>query len=305
MVFQRISKRIAARGCKHSSKRKVARRRLLLARKAGRRSFFDFLTGNGKQDEATPLMATIVESIRDSVPSASCFNLKSSQVIDFAPLPETIRVRQNTVPRTPHRDDEGPPPPMRTPPPLPLGSHPPCPTSHARLPHACISLSYREHLRPGRGDGRLFTENSNAKAPPAGKQVRFHANIRVTEIPSHVHYTKEVRESMWTTPRQILRNERRNRFEFATEGREWRDCKEEHDFVVWSTTGKLLHPATHARLYQQLVAKRKLAAAKRNVTLLLSEEKPPPNKSQPGPVIPTNCGNAHLKNISLGGLTEL
>ena len=146
MVFKKINKRIAARGRKSRSKRKGVRRRLLVARKAGRRSLFDFLTRNGKRDEAKPLMANIVDSIRDSIPPASFFSSKSSQVI--TPLSETLR--QNTVPRTPHRDDEGPPLPMHTPPPLPLGSQPPCPTSHSRLPHACISLSYRELLRPGR-----------------------------------------------------------------------------------------------------------------------------------------------------------
>ena len=294
MVFKRLIRRVA-RGSKHCRKRKSIRRRLLLARKAGRKT--NFLVRNTGHDEAKPLMTTIV----DSLPQVSLFPRKSSPIV--APLGESLL--KSSVPRTPHRDDEGPPPPMNTPPPLPVGSHPPCPTSHARLPHACISLCYKEHLRPGRGEGRLFTANSNSTASPPQKQIRFNANVRITEIPSHIHYTRDVRESMWTTPRQMARNERRNRFEFTTEGRDWRECKEEEDFVVWSTTGKLLHPATHARLYQNLLAKRKLAAAKRNVTLLLSEDKPPPNKSQPGPVIPTNGGNKHLENISLGGLITL
>ena len=291
MVFKRLSKRIAARSRKHRSmKWGIRRRARFLNRKGARVRSNDLATQDGTVDEMKPLLANIV----DQLPSS---HLKSSPLT----APSTKEPRRITVPRTPNIDNDGPPPPMPTPPPLPIGSRPPSPTSHARLPHVCISFSYRAPLGPGRGAGRLFTANSNEEAPPPPQEprgVRFQSTIQITEIPSHIHYTKQVRESMWSSPSELARNERRNRHEFAADGRDWRSCKEEDEFVVWTPTGKLLHPATHERLYQRAVVKKKLAEAKRNIALVLGQ---PTQTRYPGSLRLPSHGKkkGHVRHWSL------
>jgi len=263
------------------------------------------------------------------------------------------------VPRTPHLDDDGEGkdfslPSMELPPPIPTGAAFPHPTTIARLPHVCISVSYKVALRPGRGSGRLHTmktilkppsnvhillettslmddikaaavqslsatkntaelsvERSEASAaslkpvkaaakrPPSiitftatrkvargHRRIRFHPLVEVMEIPSHMHYTKQTRHAMWTPIAASRRNERRNRIEFLSEngGKDWRECTEEEDFILWPRSGIYLHPETYRRVYKKALEKKRTAEAeeRKKRSRRRFGIQPPPFQDYPG-----------------------
>lgn len=74
-------------------------------------------------------------------------------------------------------------------------------------------------------------------------RVRFHESVVVTEIPSHRSCDEELRKVLWSGQKESRVNMTRNRREFASDGGDWRNCKEEDEMLTFR--GKLVHPATY------------------------------------------------------------
>ncbi|CAB9503070.1 expressed unknown protein [Seminavis robusta] len=140
-----------------------------------------------------------------------------------------------------------------TPPPIPSRSKPPpCPTAYPRLPHTSISVSYSMPLQE-------FQSYPGMPKPKeeSSSRVCFASSVQVMEIPSHVHYSKQARDAMWTSPKDIDRLAKRNAYEYWADGKQWEDCKEEDEMLEWN--GKLLHPFTYERM-QNMIAQTRMEA---------------------------------------------
>lgn len=99
--------------------------------------------------------------------------------------------------------------------------------------------------------------------PSQNSRVRFHVSVSVIEIPSHRSYKKEVHRKVWSGLREIEKNAKRNRREFASDGFAWRKCREEDSFL--SLRGELVHPETYLWTQRQQQKKlfRRLRGAKK------------------------------------------
>eukprot|EP00586_Coscinodiscus_wailesii_P002970 CAMPEP_0172485778 /NCGR_PEP_ID=MMETSP1066-20121228/13965_1 /TAXON_ID=671091 /ORGANISM="Coscinodiscus wailesii, Strain CCMP2513" /LENGTH=220 /DNA_ID=CAMNT_0013251243 /DNA_START=28 /DNA_END=690 /DNA_ORIENTATION=- len=72
--------------------------------------------------------------------------------------------------------------------------------------------------------------------------ISFNDNVSVVPIPMRNEYSDRVRGRLWTNVEEIHENAQRNLIEFAAEGYNWRDAKEDDEMYVCSATGDLVHP---------------------------------------------------------------
>jgi hypothetical protein len=89
------------------------------------------------------------------------------------------------------------------------------------------------------------TTNPSKDAPlkhEKSTRIRFYSKVRVVHIPSRLHYPEPMRKCLWGSLQEISENARRNSFEFAAEGWNWRSATEDDDMHV-TKTGERIHPA--------------------------------------------------------------
>ena len=79
---------------------------------------------------------------------------------------------------------------------------------------------------------------------PSSRQrtIRFYNRVTVLLIPSRHLYPKKMRASIWASTQEIRVNARRNAFEYAAEGWNWRTAVEEEDMYL-AANGEHIHPA--------------------------------------------------------------
>lgn len=245
MVFKRLSERMSPR--RFSKSAMNTKPRLM-----------------NKQVASSPITSTTKFVAKSPTKTNTTKPFASPPRTSIRPLPPmSPNVRRASSPRRlmrsplPKSRPGVPPPPMPTPPPIPSGVHPPCPTAFARLPHACISLSYRVPIRPARklcrDDSPRCSEDRLEDDDDEFKQasVSFRPDAQVMEIPSHIHYTQEVRNTLWQDEKERLRNTRRNKIEFFYEREDMNNVLEEESFIGFK--GRLLHPVTHKLLMNAIV----------------------------------------------------
>lgn len=75
------------------------------------------------------------------------------------------------------------------------------------------------------------------------KNVTFYERVRVRTIPSHREFDPETRDRLFYDPYVFEAEMNRNKFEFWTDGRNWRRASEEKDFHE-AEDGSLVHPAS-------------------------------------------------------------
>lgn len=74
------------------------------------------------------------------------------------------------------------------------------------------------------------------------RSIRFDSEVRVISIPSHSEYSKNLKEFIWNSPREIQQNASRNRREFAAEGWNWRNVVEEDQMYLDRSSLEFIHP---------------------------------------------------------------
>ncbi|CAB9526265.1 expressed unknown protein [Seminavis robusta] len=77
-------------------------------------------------------------------------------------------------------------------------------------------------------------------------RVSFSLQVRVLEIPSHRDYPEDTRGALWSNWDDQQQDLKRNLFEFAVDGMDWRLATEEEHFAPLPS-GELVHPATWIR----------------------------------------------------------
>ena len=124
----------------------------------------------------------------------------------------------------------------------------PKPTELPRLPHAAIRQAYNSPMKAGKP---LQGGQDEPSCPR--RRIRWESQVTVVEIPSHREYSSSVRDSLYTPRMTVHANRVRNYLEFSANGENWRECREEDEFIV--VAGMLLHPHT-ASLCLQVLAER-------------------------------------------------
>mmetsp|Transcript_33870 Transcript_33870/g.49796 ORF Transcript_33870/g.49796 Transcript_33870/m.49796 type:complete len:148 (+) Transcript_33870:219-662(+) len=72
--------------------------------------------------------------------------------------------------------------------------------------------------------------------------VSFESHVTVNFIPQRSDYPHDVQRRIWCSVREMKRNKRRNKLEFAADGYNWRNVTEDEDMLMCHITGKRIHP---------------------------------------------------------------
>ncbi|CAB9498399.1 expressed unknown protein [Seminavis robusta] len=75
-------------------------------------------------------------------------------------------------------------------------------------------------------------------------RVQFRTTVSVKLIPSHRELRPDVKAKLWDSKQLRQANAIRNRAEYMSDGRDWRNCAEENDMFIFF--GELIHPYTDA-----------------------------------------------------------
>lgn len=98
------------------------------------------------------------------------------------------------------------------------------------------------------------------KEPLKGKaKVAFNESVSVTSIPSHADYSETIRSRIWAGRFEISAMAARNSVEFASEGWDWRNVKDDEDMLI--IDGNSIHPV-HANHFLVEALRRNIAYPK-------------------------------------------
>ena len=76
------------------------------------------------------------------------------------------------------------------------------------------------------------------------RKVSFDTKVKEATIPSRHSYSQRIRTKLWSSSEDIVHNAMRNEFEFSFDGRDWRNSREESDFIsVTPSSDEKIHPA--------------------------------------------------------------
>lgn len=140
----------------------------------------------------------------------------------------------------------------------------------SRLPGESLRLSYSVPLTRGVVCRRNRRTNTVTKI----SRVRFEENVSIIEIPSHRSYSRDTKQRMWNGTRQIRADANRNKIEWAADGRDWKNCKEEDEMLTLA--GELIHPVTYLSLQRCSQRRLFLRLRQENRKDASSLESPPP-----------------------------
>jgi len=84
--------------------------------------------------------------------------------------------------------------------------------------------------------------NSEPNVRRSARKLQFNEEVAVVPIPMRTEYSKRIRSRLWSNAEEIHENAARNSFEFASEGWNWRNVREDDDMFVCSISGELVHP---------------------------------------------------------------
>eukprot|EP00956_Cyclotella_meneghiniana_P042739 scaffold249308_cov70-Cyclotella_meneghiniana.AAC.9 len=76
------------------------------------------------------------------------------------------------------------------------------------------------------------------------RKVSFDAKVKEATIPNRHSYSQRIRTKLWSSSEDIAHNAMRNEFEFSFDGRDWRNSREESDFIsIAPSSDEKIHPA--------------------------------------------------------------
>jgi hypothetical protein len=85
-------------------------------------------------------------------------------------------------------------------------------------------------------------------------RLTFNEEVGVCPIPKREEYSKRIRQRLWPSAEDALKNAERNSLEFASEGWDWRNTLEDDDMYRDTVTNELVHPIHVERLRHPLWA---------------------------------------------------
>lgn len=85
-------------------------------------------------------------------------------------------------------------------------------------------------------------ENSSTTVKKKQSRIAFSDDVTVIPIPMRNEYSERVRSRIWSNRFELQENAQRNAVEFAAEGWNWRQVKEDGEMFICSVSGELVHP---------------------------------------------------------------
>jgi hypothetical protein len=70
----------------------------------------------------------------------------------------------------------------------------------------------------------------------------FNEEVAVCPIPRRNEYSNRIREHLWNSPDEMMRNAERNAIEFAAEGFDWKNAMEDDQMYRCIATNEKIHP---------------------------------------------------------------
>jgi len=114
----------------------------------------------------------------------------------------------------------------------------------------------KKFVEPLKGDDvRTTTTVAAATADVLGKKkstkIAFQDQVEVLPIPTRYEYSERIKSRIWSNRHELQENAERNALEFASEGWDWKNVKEDDHMFICSQSGELVHPVHLQHLMQQ------------------------------------------------------
>eukprot|EP00977_Amphora_coffeiformis_P024393 scaffold15695_cov160-Amphora_coffeaeformis.AAC.2 len=82
-------------------------------------------------------------------------------------------------------------------------------------------------------------------------KIAFQDQVEVLPIPTRYEYSERIKSRIWSNRHELQENAERNALEFASEGWDWKNVKEDDHMFICSQSGELVHPVHLQHLMQQ------------------------------------------------------
>jgi hypothetical protein len=97
---------------------------------------------------------------------------------------------------------------------------------------------------------------SSAASSISNRRLTFNENVTVCPIPKHQEYSNRIKEHLWNSQEEVMKNAQRNSIEFAAEGWDWRNTLEDENMYRDVSTNEMIHPV-HIEQLQQMEQQRR------------------------------------------------
>lgn len=90
-------------------------------------------------------------------------------------------------------------------------------------------------------DNNMVLSSSSLKKKTT--RIAFQDEVDVLPIPTRHEYSNRIKSRIWSNRHELQENAERNAVEFAAEGWNWEQVKEDDEMYICSASGELVHPA--------------------------------------------------------------
>jgi hypothetical protein len=101
-----------------------------------------------------------------------------------------------------------------------------------------LSSSMSSDMTASSGSHSAPSTTSNS----SGKRLMFNEEVAVCPIPRRDEYSNRIREHLWNSPDEMMRNAERNALEYAAEGFDWKNAMEDDQMYRCIATNEKIHP---------------------------------------------------------------
>lgn len=95
------------------------------------------------------------------------------------------------------------------------------------------------------------SSTTTSTKPKKTTKIAFQDKVEVLPIPTRYEYSDRIKSRIWSNRYELQENAERNALEFASEGWDWKNVKEDDHMFICSQSGELVHPVHLQHLMQQ------------------------------------------------------
>lgn len=106
-------------------------------------------------------------------------------------------------------------------------------------------------VEPLKSDDVRKPTPASKKATKKATKIAFQDQVEVLPIPTRYEYSDRIKSRIWSNRHELQENAERNALEFASEGWDWKQVKEDDHMFICSQSGELVHPVHLQHLMEQ------------------------------------------------------